>query len=90
MKITWVPNISSPGWGHLEPFHDAECELIPAYIGEEIAKAFAARGAEIERLRDLVESAYREGWEDGFENDAHSQDRNWKSSHAFRALKEEI
>jgi hypothetical protein len=44
--------------------------------------------AEIERLRDLVESAYREGWEDGFENDAHSQDRNWKSSHAFRALKE--
>jgi hypothetical protein len=44
---------------------------------------------EIERLRYLVEIAYREGWEDGFENDAHSQDRNWKSSHAFRALKED-
>ena len=50
-NIKWVPNISAPGWGHLEPFHDAECELIPAYIGEEIAKAFAAKDAEIERLR---------------------------------------
>jgi hypothetical protein len=25
-----------PGWGHLEPFHDNENELIPSYIGKAV------------------------------------------------------
>ena len=53
-NIKWVPSISCPGWGHLEPFHDAECELIPTYIGEAIAKAFAARDAEMEEQSRII------------------------------------
>jgi len=32
----WVESATWPGWGHLEPFHDNENELIPSYIGKAI------------------------------------------------------
>ena len=34
--IKWVESATWPGWGHLEPFHDNENELIPTYIGKAI------------------------------------------------------
>ena len=32
----WVESVTWPGFGHLEPFHDNENELIPSWIGEAI------------------------------------------------------
>jgi hypothetical protein len=55
---------------------------LPAEIIHEITRL----SAEVERLRGLVEDAYREGWEDGRVEDV-MKPPGWETCDAYKALK---
>lgn len=52
----YVPNISSPGYGHIEPIADDECELIAQWQAEAIV-------AKVEQLHDALDQMV--AWELG-------------------------
>lgn len=36
--MKWIESLTFPGWGHLEPFYDAESPLIPSRVGEAVER----------------------------------------------------
>lgn len=56
----YIPNLSFPGYGHIEPISDAECELIPEWQAELIVSEvnqLRGRVAELEaRVADLLDA----------------------------------
>jgi len=64
----WVESVMWPGWGHLEPFHDNENELIPSYIGKAVEahiKRVESENAELNEVNvelfEALETLLEEG-----------------------------